>query len=121
MPARAAEIIADLSGASPELQAALAAHDAQFITVRLFDTCAEDGDMVSLSTDTGATFGPFALTNAGSTVSIPVVAGRVPSITLHALKDGVGGITVGANTSAGTWYSGILPEGGTQLVSMMSR
>ncbi len=121
MPARASEIIADVSGASPELQAAIAAHSVQYVTVRVFDTCSEDGDVVSLSTDTGATFGPFTISNAGSTVSIPVVGGRAPRITLHALKDGNGGITVGATTSMGTWYSGILPEGGTQIVSMIDR
>ncbi|MBK7831036.1 MAG: hypothetical protein IPJ56_01480 [Gemmatimonadetes bacterium] len=121
MPARPTEVAPDVSAAGPELQAAMAAHTVQYVTVRVFDTAAEDGDVVSLSTDTGAKFGPFTLTNAGSTVSIPVVGGRVPQITLQALKDGNGGITVGAQTSVNTWYSGILPEGGTQVVSTVSR
>ncbi|MBK8246792.1 MAG: hypothetical protein IPK85_05270 [Gemmatimonadetes bacterium] len=108
----------NVDGATAELLHSLQAGATEFASVRLFDTVAEDGDVVTLTTDTGARFGPFRLTNAGNVVNIPVAGGRLPTLTLHAIKDGNGGVTVGATTSVGTWYSGIIPEGGQQVVPM---
>lgn len=88
----------------------------KFYSVTLFDDCAEDGDVVSVSTGSGVSFPPTTLANAGTTFTIPVPEGMTPELTLHAIKDGGGGVTVAVQTSDGTWYSDVLPEGATQRV-----
>lgn len=88
-----------------------------YFKVRLFDTCAEDGDIVSLSVGGVATSGPVTITHGGTIVSIPLPDGGAPAITLHAIHDGVGGVTVGAQCSDGTWYSDVLPEGASQIIT----
>jgi len=93
----------------------------QFYAVRLYDTCYEDGDVVTLRLSSGVEIGPVPLTNAGTTVSFPVVAGDAPQVTVIGIKDGTGGITVGVQTSGGMWYSGVIPEGGTETMPLTVR
>jgi hypothetical protein len=92
--------------------------DVTFYAVRAYDTCAEDGDVVTLRLPIGADIGPIPLTIAGTTVSVPVVAGQPASVTVVAVKDGVGGVTVGVQTSGGVWFSQVMPVGGTEVMAL---
>lgn len=116
--AKAGRPIPGLSGASPELVSAIEKGDVKFYRVRAYDTCAEDGDWVTITTSNGAKMGSFLLTKVGSSMSIPVVGGQIPNVQLVADKDGVGGVTVGVTTSGGTWYSGVLSPGETEQIPM---
>lgn len=117
--AKAGRPIPGLSSASPELVRALAEGKAEVYTVRALDTCAEDGDHVTVTTDNGARVGPFMLTNAGTVISVPAINGVLPSVQLIADKDGEGGITVAVQSSGGTWYSSIMAEGQMQAISLV--
>ena len=89
-----------------------------FYSVRVWDTCAEDGDVVTIRIPIGGEIGPIPLTNAGTVVSVPVVTGQPASVTIVAVKDGVGGVTLGAQTSTGVWFSEVMPVGGTETMPL---
>jgi hypothetical protein len=110
-----------LANPSPEFLQNLKDGKVQFYAVRLYDTCFEDGDVVTLRLSSGVEIGPVPLTNAGTTVSFPVVASEAPQVTVVGIKDGTGGITVGVQTSGGMWYSGVIPEGGTETMPLTVR
>ena len=116
--AQAGQPIPGLSKTTPDLLDKIKANRVKFITVRAYDTCAEDGDWVTITTDSGAAIGSFMLTIAGKTITIPMVDDKLPSLSLIGDKDGVGGITVGVETSTGTWYSGILAPGESQPIPL---
>jgi hypothetical protein len=116
--ANAGQPIPGLDVASPALVESIKKHEVKFITVRAYDSCAEDGDWVTLTTDSGSKIGSFMLTIVGRSVVIPVVNGVLPKLTLTGDKDGVGGITVGVETSTGTWYSGVLAPGESQPIPL---
>ena len=115
------DAIPGVSNASPEFSQAVKDGKVKFYAVRLYDTCAEDGDVVTLRLGTGADIGPVHLTNAGTTVRVPVVEGAPAQVTVIGVKDGTGGITVGVQTSGGMWYSGVIPEGGTETMPLAVR
>ena len=116
--AQAGQPIPGLDSASQGLVEAIKKHEVKFITVRAYDSCAEDGDWVTLTTDAGSKIGSFMLTIVGRTIVIPVVNGQLPHMTLTGDKDGVGGITVGIESSTGTWYSGVLAPGDSQPIPL---
>ena len=119
--AKAGRTIPGLSSATPELVNQIAAGEVEFYTVRAYDTCAEDGDWVTITSSNGAKMGSVMITKAGSSFSIPVVGGQVPGLSLTGDKDGVGGITVGIQTSGGIWYSDVLSEGQMQQIPLTIR
>ncbi|SPF31833.1 exported hypothetical protein [Candidatus Sulfopaludibacter sp. SbA4] len=92
--------------------------DVTFYAVRAYDTCAEDGDVVTLRLPLGADIGPIPLTIAGTVVSVPVVTGQPAQLTVIAVKDGVGGVTLGVQTSGGVWFSQVMPVGGTETMAL---
>jgi hypothetical protein len=114
----AGQPIPGLPGASPELIRAVRQGEVQFYQIRLYDDHDEDGDVVTVTLDNGVQFGPLTLTNAGDTLTIPVVRGTPPQITLHAVTDGYppNGVTCGVHSSSGEWYSTILQPGQTERV-----
>ncbi len=114
----AGQPIPDLPGASPELLRAVRQGEVQFYQIRIYDDRDEDGDVVTVMLDNGVQFGPITLTNAGETLTVPVVRGRPPQITLHAVKDGYPslGVTCGVHSSGGEWYSTILQPGQTERI-----
>jgi hypothetical protein len=119
--AREGRPIAGWTDASPQLRESIAKGDVKLYAIRAYDTCAEDGDWVTFTTESGARIGTFMLTNAGKTVFIPIVGGQVPLVTLTGDKDGVGGITVGVQSGGGLWYSGVLPPGGSQAIHLQMK
>lgn len=108
--------IPGVTNPSPAFLEAVKKGDVTFYAVRAYDTCAEDGDVVTLHLPIGADIGPIPLTIAGTTVSVPVVAGQPASVTVVAVQDGVGGVTVGVQTSGGVWFSQVMPVGGTEVM-----
>lgn len=117
--AQAGQPIPGLDSASEGMVEAIKKHEVKFITVRAYDSCAEDGDWVTLTTDAGTKVGSFMLTIAGRSVVIPVINGQLPHLTLTGDKDGVGGITLGVESSGGTWYSGVLAPGDTEQIPLV--
>jgi len=116
--AKAGQPIPGLTSASPELVNHIAAGEVEFYTVRAYDTCAEDGDWITINSSNGAKLGSVMMTNAGTTMTIPVVNGHLPELNLIADRDGVGGVTVGVQTSGGVWYSGVLAPGQMQPIPL---
>ncbi len=112
------DVLPGILDPSPAFMEAAKKGEVTFYAVRVYDTCAEDGDVVTLQIPIGGRIGPVPLTIAGTTISIPVVSGQPAQVTIVADKDGVGGVTLGAQTSAGIWYSGVLPVGGTQTMPL---
>lgn len=119
--AKAGQAIPGLADATPDLRAAIERGEVTFYTVRAYDTCAEDGDWVTITTDNGARIGSMMLTIAGTSVTFPVVGNQAPNLTLIGDKDGVGGITAGVQTSSGTWYSGVLSPGQAEPIPAVMR
>jgi hypothetical protein len=110
-----------LANPTPEFTQAVKDGKVKFYFVRLYDTCVEDGDVVTLRLSSGVEIGPVPLKNAGTTVSFPVVAGEAPQVTVIGIKDGTGGITVGVQSSGGMWYSGVMAPGDTETMPLMVR
>jgi hypothetical protein len=111
---RSGTIPAALKHLPPALLQKVADGEVKFYSMRLWDTCTEDGDQIAVRLSNGMQFGPFPLTHEGKTLSIPVLNNAPPHIRLTAVKDGVGGVTVGVTTSDGVWYSNVLPVGSHQ-------
>ncbi len=105
-----------ITNPSPAFVEAAKRGDVTFYAVRVYDSCAEDGDVVTLKLPMGGDIGPIPLTIAGTTVSIPVVTGQPAQISILGVKDGVGGITLGAESSGGTWFSEVLDVGGSETM-----
>jgi hypothetical protein len=82
----------------------------KFYTIQVWDTCAEDGDVVDIIVD-GVVFASVALKHAPTSVSIP--CGEGSSIGIGATHDGGGGVTLGVSTSAGQFFTPILRPGET--------
>jgi len=116
--AQAGQPIPGFDSTSAGFVDAVKKREVKFITVRVYDSCAEDGDWVTISTDAGTKVGSFMLTIVGRTITIPVINGQLPHMTLTGDKDGVGGITVGVESSTGTWYSGVLDPGQSQPIPL---
>jgi len=73
-------------------------------SMRLIDDVAQDGDVVQISID-GVPMSYLSLSHAGATLEIPLKKGESHRITVTAVRDGNGGITLGLQTSAGTIVS----------------
>lgn len=105
----------------PELVPSLAKDDVTWYRMTFFDTCAEDGDFVSVSLSNGMFYPTFSILHAGHEIAIPIRAGEAPVATLRAEIDGGGGVTTGAITDDGTWYSAVLPVGAAQAIPVRTR
>jgi hypothetical protein len=121
--ANAGQPIPGLPNVPPSVVRDIRKGEVQFYSILVFDDHDEDGDIVKVILGNGMEYGPFRLTNKGTTISIPVKGGIPPSITLQAVKDGYPsyGVTCGIKASDGFWYSNILPEGSTQQVPFVAR
>jgi hypothetical protein len=120
-PGQPAPIPPSVEKVSPSMQTALDSGQANFYSMLFYDTCQEDGDFISVTLDDGTTTKPFMITKAGTVIQVPMVASAPPKITISAIKDGVGGVTVGCRTSDGIWYSRVLREGEEQQVPCIMR
>ena len=110
--------IPGVSNASPQFIEAVKRGDVTFYALRVYDTCAEDGDVVRLQIPIGAEVGPIPLTIAGTVISVPVVKGEPAEVNLIAVKDGVGGVTMGAQSSGGVWFSSVMQPGESERMPL---
>lgn len=110
--------IPGVTNPSPAFIEAVKKGDVTFYAVRAYDTCYEDGDVVTLRLPMGGDIGPIPLTVAGTTVSVPVVTGQPANLSVLAVKDGVGGVTLGIQTSGGVWFSKVMAVGESETMNM---
>lgn len=94
---RAARVLAH---ATPPVRKALLDARQAIYRLRVLDNMAQDGDVVWLSLD-GVPFGSLLLTNAGTDISIALPVGASAHLLIVAERDGGGGVTFGAASSAG--------------------
>ena len=89
---------------TPRGQEAVRSDGWSIFSMRLIDDVDQDGDVVQISVD-GVPVSYLALTHAGATLEIPLKKGESHRIQVTAVRDGVGGVTLGLQTSAGTVVS----------------
>jgi hypothetical protein len=89
---------------TPQGQAAVRSDGFSIFSMKLIDNMDQDGDVVLVSID-GVPMSYLSLTNAGATLEIPLKKGESHRVTVTATHDGVGGVTLGLQTSAGTIIS----------------
>ncbi|MDD5301670.1 MAG: hypothetical protein PHS14_01065 [Elusimicrobia bacterium] len=89
---------------TPQGRTAVRSDGWSIFSMRLIDDCAEDGDVVQISVD-GVPMSYLSLSHAGATLEIPLKKGESHRITVTAVRDGDGGVTLGLQTSAGTILS----------------
>ncbi|HEY2413798.1 MAG TPA: hypothetical protein VGI40_16220 [Pirellulaceae bacterium] len=111
--------------ATPELRpntrivTAIRDGSAQFFQLRLFDCCAEDGDVVDLSIN-GEHYARVPLTHDGTVITMPLTPGATV-ISLKGVHDGGGGITVSFQSSQGDYFCQPLAEGEEFQVGVVIR
>ena len=89
----AGDIPKELEKSAPQIIEKVKVGEMKFYTFTLYDFAAEDHDMVQILVD-GLPLGVADLNNAGLTIAIPLEAGKSKSITLKAVQDGGGGVTL---------------------------
>jgi hypothetical protein len=94
--------------------------DTEFFHIYLFDTCDEDGDVVEILLN-DVPFGIVPITNAGTTLSVPVSASGSTRIAIKGIRDGVGGITTGCWTSKGQGFVRVLAPGEVQELGIVRK
>jgi hypothetical protein len=100
---------------APQIASKVNSGQTKFYDVQVWDTCAEDGDIVDVMVD-GAVFATVTLMHSPTKVSIPCGPGTTVSI--GARIDGGGGVTLGAKTSAGQYFTPILNPGDNLPLSL---
>jgi hypothetical protein len=89
---------------TPQARQAVRSEGWSVFSMKLLDNMDQDGDVVMISID-GVPMSYLSLTNAGASLDIPLKKGESHRITVTATHDGVGGVTLGLQTSAGTIMS----------------
>lgn len=92
----------------------------EFFQVFLYDSCAEDGDVVEVMIN-GAPFATVPLTHGGATLSVPITAGAATDVSLRGIFDGGGGITVACRTSQGDYFSRRMGVGETTQIGLVQK
>lgn len=98
------------SETSPELLAKLLNGNAKIYAVKVFDTAAEDGDVVELSIN-DYKLSTVYLSHLGNTVYVPLEMNQGQDFKITAIKDGRGGVTMGAQTSQGQAVTRVMSPG----------
>lgn len=92
------------SALTPKGHEAVRSDGYSIFSMRLIDDVAEDGDVVQISID-GVPMSYLSLSHGGATLEIPLKKGESHRITITAVRDGTGGVTLGLQTTAGTFLS----------------
>ncbi len=85
---------------TPQARQAVRSDGFSIFSMKLVDDMDQDGDVVQILID-GVPMSYLSLTHAGATLEIPLKKGESHKITVLAVRDGVGGVTLGLQTSAG--------------------
>jgi len=88
----------------------IARGEIKIYSITVLDNCAEDGDIVRIKVNR-KDLGEVLLTNAGSTISVPLSSSGNDTISIIGVEDGAGGITVTFRTSQGDYYSKVMKPG----------
>lgn len=88
---------------TPGQAADLRSGNAKLFQVFLYDSCAEDGDVVEVLIN-GVPFATVPIMHAGATLSVPVTSGAPTDVSIRGVYDGGGGITVACKTSQGEFF-----------------
>lgn len=91
--------------------------DAEFFHIYLYDSCAEDGDVVDVLLN-GQPFCRVPITHAGATLSVPM-SGSPVAVAIRGVHDGGGGITVACRTSQGDSFTRAMQPGEVQLLGVV--
>lgn len=94
------------------LEAATAVQQGEYaiFSLKLMDFADMDGDIIGVSVD-GVPMGQFMLTHGGATLDIPLKQGRRQVVRITAIRDGVGGITLGVQSSLGQTQTRVMTPG----------
>jgi hypothetical protein len=103
---------------SSGMRAEIERGDAKCFHIFLYDSCAEDGDVVDLLIN-GVRFATVPITNEGTTLSVPIAIGSPASLTIRGVFDGRGGITVACRTSLGQGFVRVLAPGEEQDLAVI--
>lgn len=101
-------------------QQVLSGDDGRFVHIFLFDSCAEDGDVVDIVLN-GAVFARVPITHKGATLSVPVSSASTTTIALRGVYDGGGGITVACRTSVGDYFGRAMGVGEATILGTVGR
>ena len=106
----------------PELTAGMRSElvtgDSAFFHLFVYDSCAEDGDVVEIYIN-DISFAVVPITNAGATLSVPFLPGVSNSIALKGIRDGGGGITVAFESSQGHHFCRAMLEDEMQQLGVV--
>lgn len=83
-------------------------------TLHMIDFVDEDGDVVDVSIN-GMTMGQVILSHAGATMTVPLTPGIEQSFGVTAVQDGGGGVTFGAQSSAGQMVTRVMGVGESEV------
>ena len=108
--AQNAPALGRLATAAPEMAAEVESGQRRLYRVHLLDFADQDGDFVELLVD-GVSFGDINLSNAGTSILLPVAAGKPIELRMVAKVDGGGGVTVAFVSSAGEARTSVLEVG----------
>jgi hypothetical protein len=108
--AQNAPALSRLATAAPEMAAEVESGQRRLYRIYLLDFADQDGDFVELFVD-GVSFGDINLSNAGTSILLPVAAGKPIDLKMVAKVDGGGGVTVAFVSSAGEARTSVLAVG----------
>ena len=95
--------------AGSELATALKDQRKELYQVELFDCCDEDGDIVQVLVN-DVPFATVPIMHGGTLLSIPLSQGH-NTVTVQAVHDGGGGVTLAFKTSRGQFFAGFMMVG----------
>ncbi len=99
-----------LSAAPQSARDGLVDGSVSLFTFRLIDFVAEDGDVVDIAVD-GAVLARVTLSHSGAVLTLPLKPGQQHALTVTAVFDGGGGVTFGAQSSAGEIRTRVMSVG----------
>jgi hypothetical protein len=105
-----AAALGNVAKTAPQIADDIKSGRRELYRVNLLDFLAEDGDHVEFFAD-GLSYGDIDLKNAGKSLLIPLLPGKITQIKVVATADGGGGVTVGFVSSLNEARTDILQVG----------
>lgn len=104
------EVTPELASLPMPVREALRDGRMSMFTVRMIDWVEEDGDVVQIAVN-GQALGQVNLSHSGAVLTIPLEPGKTHNFTVTAVADGGGGVTFGAQSSAGQMITRVMGVG----------
>lgn len=112
-----ADVRPPVLSAGSTLMQSLKNRRSELYEIELFDCCHEDGDVIEVAVN-GESFAVVPILHAGSKLTVPLKRG-LNTVSVRAVKDGAGGVTVSFRTSRGDYYARCLNVGEEHQLSVM--